>query len=361
MALIQIGSAGNMMNQVSNALGSNAITNALGLDFGAIPTPSKFVTKFTPATIFTARSLAYEIHNCKNFDVIFHWHPRTSQIRSMFANAFSASDTDDINLLIRSISIPNLENTAAYGNDDNQRFRASMAGMGVNGRGAVSMRFLNTEFSYVNHCFYQWLSETESPFWIYGPSVSPNLEATANLKELGKYIFNPKQGISLEEAQMWLNSADASKLIYLTSETETAPFTRADIQIKTYSGNMKELHSIWFFGAFPTSIQMDRLDHNPVSQNDLDGHTVNFTFDSMTISSPFVYDSSNSVTNTLSDTFGSLGSHGAAWTAGLYDDTATQIGNTYLAKASRKLNKIMSKRGSEISSRLQDRQKRLTA
>ena len=361
-----------MLNQALNALGSNAITNALGFDFGSIATPSKFLTKFTPATIFTARSLAYELHNSKNFDVIFHWHPTHSQIRTYFSNAFAAADTDDINLLIRNISIPNLINNPSYGNDTNPKFRASMPGLGVNGNGVMSMRFLNTEFSYVNHCFYQWLRETESPYWLYGPSVSPNIGTVeSRLKELGTKIFatdanvgndGTSLGKNLNDVLLWMSMEDASKLIYLRSESETAPFTRADIQIRTYSGNMKELHSIWFFGAYPTTIQLDRLDHNPVSQTDLEGYTVSFSFDSMTISSPFVArdDSKASLSNAAAKMFGEY-SNSPAWTAGLYDDTLTQIGNTYLAKASRKMNKIMSKKGSEISSKLQDRQKRLTA
>ena len=56
-----------------------------------------------------------------------------------------------------------------------------------------------------------------------------------------------------------------------------------------------------------------------------------------------------------------MGSNSAEWTAGLYDDTLTQIGNTYLAKASRRLNKIMNKTGRKVSDKLKTYQSKLTA
>lgn len=364
-----------MVNQAANALGSNAITNALGIDFGTILTPSKFLTKFTPSTVFAYRSLAYEIRNSKNFDVIFHWFPRCSQIRSMFSNAFSAADTNEINLLVRSIRMPSLITNPTRGNNDNPKFSAAFPGLGVNGNGNLSMTFLNTEFSYVNHCFYQWLSETESPFWIYGPSVTASTSALDNLKELGKLIF-PQDKVSKSTAIRWMSYEDASKLIYLNSQSETAPFTRADIEIKMYSGNMKELHSIWFMGAFPIMIELENMDHNPVGQNDLEGHVVTFTYDSICISSPFTYETDqtsysdgtvggvtkqkSNLTNAASSMFGKY-SNSAAWTAGLYDDTLTQIANTYLAKASRKMNRVMNKTGAKVQDKLKTYQSKLTA
>lgn len=358
-----------MVNQAANALGSNAVTNALGIDFGTILTPSKFLTKFTPSTVFAYRSLAYEIRNSKNFDVIFHWFPRCSQIRSMFSNAFSAADTNEINLLVRSIRMPNILTNVTYANSENKKFRGAFPGLGVNADGSLSMTFLNTEFSYVNHCFYQWLSETESPFWLYGPSVTASTDAINNLKMLGKMIF-PDGKVSKDYAVTWMSFEDASKLIYLNSQSETAPFTRADIEIKMYSGNMKELHSIWFMGAFPQQIELENIDNNPVGQNDLEGHTVNFVFDSVCISSPFTYQTEKNsdgvtqpkgnLTNAAAGMFGEY-SNSAAWTAGLYDDTLTQIANTYLAKASRKMNKIMNRTGAKVQDKLKTYQNRLTA
>lgn len=349
-----------MVNQAANALGSNAVTNALGIDFGTILTPSKFLTKFTPSTVFAYRSLAYEIRNSKNFDVIFHWFPRCSQIRSMFSNAFSAADTNEINLLVRNIRMPNLEsNGVIQANNDNFKFKGAFPGSGVNASGNLTMTFLNTEFSYVNHCFYQWLCETESPFWIYGPEMATSTESIEGLKELGKVVF-PEKEKSFYGAKIWMSFEDASKLIYLNSQTEVVPFTRADIEIKMYSGNMKELHSIWFMGAFPIQIELESMDHNPVGQNDLEGHTVMFAFDSVCISSPFTYSGDNTLTNAAAGLFGDM-SNSAAWTAGLYDDTLTQIGNTYLAKASRKMNNVMNKTGAKVSDKLKTYQNKLTA
>ena len=121
-----------MLNQAANALGSNAVTNALGIDFGTMLTPSKFLTKFTPSTVFAYRSLAYEIQSSKNFDVIFHWFPRSSQIRSMFANAFSAADTNEINLLVRNIQMPQLTGGQSVGgNDRSRRFQATFPGSAI--------------------------------------------------------------------------------------------------------------------------------------------------------------------------------------------------------------------------------------
>lgn len=362
--LFQISSAGNVVNQASNALGSNAITNALGIDFGTILTPSKFLTKFTPSTVFAYRSLAYEIQSSKNFDVIFHWFPRSSQIRTMFSNAFSAADTNEINLLVRNIQIPNLSNgQGEKGNGDSRKFQCVFPGSGVNSEGDLSMTFLNTEFSYVHHCFYQWLCETESPFWIYGPGMSTNKDAVEEIGKLGKVIFDSSEEIDISKAKWWMSCDDAFKLHFLESQTESAPFTRADIEVKMYSGNMKELHSYWFMGAFPVRISTRALDHAPTDNGTLEGNTVIFTFDSMCISSPFSYGGKNSgaLTKAASGLFGSLGSNSAEWTAGLYDDTLTQIGNTYLAKASRRLNKIMNKTGNKVSDKLKSYQSKLIA
>ena len=351
-----------MVNQAANALGSNAVTNALGIDFGTILTPSKFLTKFTPSTVFAYRSLAYEIRSSKNFDVIFHWFPRCSQIRSMFSNAFSAADTDEINLLVRSIRMPTLASEVVQeANQSNIKFRASFPGLGVNSRGRVEMTFLNTEFSYVDHCFYQWLCETESPFWLYGPNTATDDSAIDKLKTLGNYIF--KEGeVSMQYAIDWMSFEDASKLIYLNSQTESAPFTRADIEVKMYSGNMKELHSIWFMGAYPVTIQLENVDHSKTSANELEGHSVSFAFDSVCISSPFSYDNtgSNKLTSAASGLFGGM-SYSAPWTSGLYDDTLTQIANTYLAKASRLMNKVTRKAGEKVSGKLKGWQDKLTA
>jgi len=353
-----------MVNQAANALGSNAITNALGIDFGTILTPSKFLTKFTPSTVFAYRSLAYEIQSSKNFDVIFHWFPRCSQIRSMFSNAFSAADTNEINLLVRNIQMPNLTSGGSErGNSGNRKFQCSFPGSGVNGEGDLSMTFLNTEFSYVHHCFYQWLCETESPFWVYGPGMAASRKSLDNLKELGKMIFKQNK-VSMDMAVKWMSYDDASKLHFLMSESECAPFTRADIEVKMYSGNMKELHSIWFMGAFPTRIALGGIDHSPTSQQTLEGHTVSFAYDSVCISTPFCYNSSSNsgaLTKAAAGAFGAMGSNSAEWTAGLYDDTLTQIGNTYLAKASRRLNKIMNKTGRKVSDKLKTYQSKLTA
>lgn len=355
-----------MLSQASNALGSNAVTNALGVDFGGILTPSKFLTKFTPSTVFTYRSLAYEIQNSKNFDVIFHWFPRTSQIRTMFSNAFSAMDTTDLNLLVRQIQIPPLSTGSSERTNPNSRaFQASFPGSGVNGEGDLTMTFLNTEFSYVHHCFYQWMCETESPFWIYGPTAAASGNDLAYLKNVGDKVFN-QETQSMAQAAAWLDSeSDTFNLQFLMSESECAPFTRADIEVKMYSGNMKELHSYWFMGAFPTRISTNTLDHQPVDNGTLEGHSVVFAYDSMCISSPFVFNSpeqeAKSLTSRASDMFGAMGGNSSEWTAGLYDDTLTQIGNTYLAKASRRLNKIMNKTGHKVSDKLKSAEKKVTA
>ena len=356
-----------MLNQAANALGSNAVTNALGIDFGTMLTPSKFLTKFTPSTVFAYRSLAYEIQSSKNFDVIFHWFPRSSQIRSMFANAFSAADTNEINLLVRNIQMPQLTGGQSVGgNDRSRRFQATFPGSGVNGEGGLTMTFLNTEFSFVHHCFYQWLCETETPYWIYGAGAAASRNALDCLKDLGSKIFKQENGKtnSTTFGKCWMEYDDASKMSFLMSESECTPFTRADIEVKMYSGNMKELHSIWFMGAFPVSIALGGIDHSPASTQTLEGHTVTFAYDSVCISSPFCYGSksnSGALTKAASNLFGSLGSNSSEWTAGLYDDTLTQIGNTYLAKASRRLNKMMNKAGKNVSDKLQKYQSKVTA
>jgi hypothetical protein len=167
----------------------------------------------------------------------------------------------------------------------------------------------------------------------------------------------------METAKRWMSYDDASKLQFLMSESESAPFTRADIEVKMYSGNMKELHSYWFMGAFPVKITTVALDHSPVGTATLEGHTVTFAYDSMCISSPFIFsgDGGGGLTKAAAGLFDSLGSNSSEWTAGLYDDTLTQIGNTYLSKASKRLNSIMNKTGGKVSDKLKGFQSKLVA
>ena len=122
--------------------------------------------------------------------------------------------------------------------------------------------------------------------------------------------------------------------------------------------------------AFPIMIELENMDHNPVGQNDLEGHAVTFAYDSICISSPFTYENDktnggvtkqkSNLTNAASSMFGEY-SNSAAWTAGLYDDTLTQIANTYLAKASRKMNRVMNKTGAKVQDKLKTYQSKLTA
>ena len=106
MATIALGGGGS---SITDIVGNNAIGSALGLTSGAL-TPLAFATKFGAGSIFSSSSLAYEIRARNNFDVIFHWFPTRSQIRTYFANAFTAQDTDDIKYLIRKVTVPNFVN-----------------------------------------------------------------------------------------------------------------------------------------------------------------------------------------------------------------------------------------------------------
>lgn len=368
MALVSIGSSGSMISQLSNAVGSNAITNALGFDFGNILTPSKFLTKFTPKTVFSTKSLAFDIRTTTNFDVIFHWFPRFSQIRSMISDALGASDTDDINLFVESVEIPNLEidSTDFY---NRGKIGQSIIRKGLNGQNKLKICFLNTEFSLVAHCFYQWISETESPFWIYGPSVvlgnsdNPlNDFKTLNIYGDGRVDNNGNDistkisdtGVtSYEHSQQICENSTAFRLHCLRSQSECAQFTRADIEVKYYSGNMKELHSVWFMGAYPCNLGLESLNNKEAK---IKTSAVTFEYDSMCISTPFVPTDSGTFTSAAASLGGS-----ASWTAGLYDDSLTQIGNTYLAKASRKLNKITNKTGDKMTNKLKSLQSKVTA
>lgn len=380
MALLQIGASGG---GIMNALGNNSIASALGISSGNM-SPSTFATKFGTQSIFTASSLPYIIRTNKNFDVIFHWYPKRSQIRSYFANAFSSSDTDELGIFIRKVDMQSIKNNAVRRGEAGNRLGGTLPGDGVGSSAAVdafSMDILSTEFSLVDHCFYQWLRETESPYWIYGPTMSgqygygsiPHDFAWALQDVMGRYV---KGGFEQDKdgSWQWVYKAetpnksviadgidDATALISCLSTSEIVPFTRADVEIKYYSGNQTPLHSVIFYGAFPVSIESMSVDH---SGDFKESYKVNFACDSVDISSPFVAEEGSwagKAQQWMSDTLGKIGieSNTAKWTAGLQEDILTNYANAWLAKASRLLNKTTNKAGGKLNDTLLNAQKSL--
>lgn len=316
MATLALGGGGSSLTDI---VGNNAIGSALGLTSGAL-TPLAFATKFGAGSVFQSSSLAYQIRARNNFDVIFHWFPKRSQIRSYFANAFTAADTDDMKFLIRSVQVPNFTNPSLESQTNGAHFKCAIPGTGVNGDGPMSIDFLATEFSFLDHIFYEWMCETESSFWIYA-------DAEAN---------------------------------YGTDEV--AAFTRADIEIKYYSANNKELHSIICYGAFPTKITTMDVSNDTMFTA---GYHVDFAFDSMITSSPFVDTGgwASKATGAIGSfaskvTGGTVGSNTAAWATTIQDDMIANVLNkSLLAKASGFMNSFTNKIGGKISGGLNSAQK----
>ena len=386
MALLQIGAAGG---GIMSALGSNSIASALGISTGS-STPLTFATKFGTQSIFTASSLPYVIRTNKNFDVIFHWYPQNSQIRSYFANAFSAEDTDELTLFIRSITMPSLLNQASNQDIAGLRLGSSLPGKGVgtaNRANALTMDILSTEFSLVDHCFYQWMREVESPYWIYGPTKNDSVgnDYQTIMKGImgafndgttktvtdseGKEKSVPTLNIKATATNTKITDLEklndtATALISQQSMSELVPFTRADIEIKYYSGNQTPLHSVIFYGAFPVSIELMSVDHTAQFK---ESHKVTFACDSIDISSPFVADGTDSgdgyITNSLNEaidnTFLKNYNNTAKWTAGLQEDIVSNYANAMLAKASRLINKTTNKAGGKLTDTLSSAQKSL--
>lgn len=327
MALVQIGSLNSLDSLTSTATalaGSNTILSYLGLD--STPTPLSFFNKFTSSSVFDRQSLACTIRGNKNFDVIFHWNsPSNSQIRTYFANAFGSSDTDDIRYWVQRVMFPRLQNSvspySASGNSMD-RLRGQVVTGTVNGAGSFTMSILSTEFSLVDHCFYQWLSETESPFWIYTADFALNKEQYDNL--------NNCQQCQYEYGKNLPHYSSYSRLYNMSAVT---PFTKADIEIKYYSGNLKPLHSIWIWGAFPQQIELSNVDHNSVDK--IETRNVVFAFDSISISSPFIPDGTSK--STISSSLQGL-TNGGYWSDGLTEDLAsTFINKTIMTALSKKL------------------------
>lgn len=364
-----------------NALGNNSIASALGISSGNM-SPSTFATKFGTQSIFTASSLPYVIRTNKNFDVIFHWYPKRSQIRSYFANAFSSSDTDELGIFIRKVNIQPIVNNATRRNEAGERLGGSLPGNGVGSSSpsnSFSMDILSTEFSLVDHCFYHWLRETESPYWIYGPKsadakgngILPSEYCNTMKQVIGRYV-----GDVLEQAKdgTWSKVKgcktpsksvvsdgidDATSLISCMSMTEIVPFTRADVEVKYYSGNQTPLHSVIFYGAFPVRIEPMSVDHGEAFK---ESYRVDFTCDSVDISSPFVAEGGSwagEAQQWMSDALGKkkIENNTAKWTAGLQEDILTNYANVWLAKASRLLNKTTNKVGGKLNDTLLNAQK----
>lgn len=398
MATISIGNAG-LANSVTGALGDNAITNALGISSfnDGVCGPSTFLTKFGAGTIFQSSSLPYHIRSNKNFTVNFHWFPKYSQIRSYFANALGATDTSELAMFIRNISVPDIVNA---GNEKlnaglNAHFAGSIPGAGVNGMGHLEMTILATEFSLVDHCFYQWLRETESPYWIY-PPFGNGASSLDDFKDVfsafSKYkkemteipitdVSPPKEGESDIDFNLRINRVEwqevvddvetvvtnylkATNLVNVQSLSQSSPFTRADIEIKYYSANFKELHSVICYGAYPIRIETMDVDNEPGFK---EGYRVEFAYDSIDVVSPFVADESNGITNAVmggaSKVAGALGggkNGPAKWASTLTDGMLDNyLNKSFLAKASKFVNSVTNKAGSKISDKLNNVQKKM--
>lgn len=375
-----------------NALGNNSIASALGISSGNM-SPSAFATKFGTQSIFTASSLPYVIRTNKNFDVTFHWYPKRSQIRSYFANAFSASDTDELGIFIRRVTMQQLVNNPKRCDEAGGRLGGTIPGVGVGSASptnSFSMDILSTEFSLVDHCFYQWLRETESPYWIYGPTNNSGTggetwagaipsEFKTMLEEiLGKYAKGLKSNSqNLDESvvkaiigpdnSVTVANDDKTALISLQNTSDMMPFTRADVEVQYYSGNQTPLHSVIFYGAFPTRIELMSVDHNGEFK---ESHKVDFACDSVDIKSPFIAEAgswasqthdaiSGFISNKLKNDKFEVGMNTAKWTAGLQEDILSNYANVWLSKASRLLNKTTNKVGGKLNDKLLNAQKSL--
>ena len=315
MATLALGGGGSSLTGV---LGNNAIGSALGLT-SSVPSPLAFATKFGEPSIFSTSSLAYNIRAMNNFDVLFHWFPKRSQIRTYFANAFTAADTDDIKFIVRNAQLPDIINNPDDSGGNGGHFKMAIPGKGVTGSGELTIEFLATEFSFVDHIFYQWISETESPFWIYSEVGCESPKVNQNMYKLA-------------------------------STCECVPFTRADIEIKYYSSNNKELHSVICYGAFPINIETMDIDQNMPFKA---GYKVRFTYDSIIVSSPFIEKSGS---------WGSAVSFGnaAGWTSTIQDDALSNyLNQSLLKKASRFMNSVTNKLGGKITDTLNNAQKSL--
>ena len=366
-----------------NAIGNNSIASALGISSGNM-SPSAFATKFGTQSIFTASSLPYVIRTNKNFDVTFHWYPKRSQIRSYFANAFSASDTDELGIFIRRVTMQQLVNNPKRCDEAGGRLGGTIPGVGVGSASptnSFSMDILSTEFSLVDHCFYQWLRETESPYWIYGPTNSAGQNAnwmgaipsefkTMLEQILGKYAnalngSHPKSEKSVVKSMTGPNNSvvfaedDRTALISLQNTSDMMPFTRADVEVQYYSGNQTPLHSVIFYGAFPTRIELMSVDHNGEFK---ESHKVDFACDSVDIKSPFIAEAgswASQAQGAISGLLSKLGTNTAKWTAGLQEDILSNYANVWLSKASRLLNKTTNKVGGKLNDKLLNAQKSL--
>lgn len=328
MAMIQLGTAGSLLNSASSVLGTNEfLSNVLG---GATPpTPMSFFNKFTSSSIFDRQSLVFTVRGLKAFDVIFQWYPLDSQIRSYFANAFASNDSDMMSYFIQDVSVPGIGiSQNKYSIGGNSHFASNVIQNGIEPQGDLTIEFLSTEFSLVEHCFYQWISEVETPFWIYTGDFPKNAQQQYNIQNCHDCREN--------SGRDYYNYGSYNKM---NSGSNCVPFTKADIQIKYYSANLKELHSVWLWGCFPKRIDTENPSHKPV--NGIETKKVIFACDSISISSPFIPDSANEAP--VSNFVNNFTKRGY-WTTGLTDDFVTTLANqTIMKRISEKATKKMKK------------------
>ena len=328
MALIQLGTTGSLLNSASAVLGSNELlSNILG--GSTPPTPISFFNKFTSSSIFDRQSLVFTVRGLKAFDVIFHWYPLDSQIRTYFANAFASNDSDMMSYFIQGVKVPSLQiSTNRYAISGNNHFAGNIVGNGLEPTGDLMIDFLSTEFSLVEHCFSQWISEVETPFWIYTGDFPKNAQQQYNIKNCQDCKKNSGR-----------NYYEYERYSFMNSGSMCTPFTKADIEIKYYSANLKELHSVWLWGCFPKIIQPESPSHEPL--NTIEKKRVVFSCDSISITSPFI--PNKTYESPLSDSVNEFTKRGY-WTSGLTDDFATTLANqTIMKKLSEKATKKVKK------------------
>jgi len=241
-------SQGSIADSAKGFLLDNKIAGAFGLGSNN-DTFSNFLTKFGTNSVFLPDKKTFSIRTLNFFTTSITFYPHVSKVCNLLAKALMDKVQDDLKFFIQGIDIPAI--TVAH---DEQEVSTGFLAGAIAGHiikpqsRTFDIKFLNTEFSLIDHVFYFWLKETVNNEWCY------------------PLIDSKNKTLDIED---------------------TAPFTKADITITFTSMKTNEvLHSIVLTNCFPYLISQPQL--NQDLKNEAFVRSVSFQFDNIYVDSTFI-------------------------------------------------------------------------
>lgn len=239
---------GSIADSTKGFLLDNKIASAFGMG-SETDTFSNFITKFGSNSVFLPENKTFTIRSQNFFTTSIKFFPECSKVCNLLTKALIEKTQDNLKYFIQGVDVPAL--TVAH---DEQEISTGFLGGSIAGHiikpqnRTFEIKFLNTEFSLMDHVFYFWIKETVNNEWCY-----PLIDSSNKTLDIA----------------------------------HTAPFTKADITISFTSMKTNEvLHSVVLTNCFPITISMPQVSQDMRNEHFI--RTVNFQFDNIYVDSTFV-------------------------------------------------------------------------